>query len=230
MRLTKLQLVQKVLSAIDSDNVNSISDTVESEQVGLIVDTIYDDLIGDFPWPYLRTNGVLEVTTTAHVMKIPDTVLTLNDVYYNKEMITYIDPVEMTDVLFNRDTTESNIDSNGAYTDRDPIYWTSYDDQNVTFDGYDTSLVSALSYTDYYRIPVPMSSDTDYPDLPARFHNIILYGAIADAFYDLKGDAQGFNIYNVRFKRYKAQLDRWAKRVNRQRATGYDVDFSRKNG
>lgn len=228
MKLTKLEIVQKVLSVIDSDNVAASDETIESEQVAMLVDTIYNDIVGEFIWPHLRTEGQLEVTTTAHVMSIPEDVLTLNDVYYRGEKIIYIEPEAMTEVLFDRDTSETNIDSNGAYTDRDPDYWTSYDDQNVTFDAYDGSLVKAYTYTDCYKIPASIDNDADYPDLPSRFHHLILYGACADAIYTLKGDTTGFNIYRNRYKQGKINLDRWAKRVNRQKATGYYVDFGRK--
>lgn len=228
MRLTKLKIVQMVLSAIDSEDVSSISDTVESEQVAVLVDTIYDDLNGEFPWPHLRTEGVLEVTPVPHIMKLPQSVLTINNIYYRKEPVTYIEPEEMTTLLFDRDTTLTNVDSNGAYNDRDPQYWTSYNDTDIVFDSYNGSLVEALTYTDVYRTPTPMLNDNDYPDMPDRFHNIIFQGACADAMYSLKGDVTGFNIWRNRYKQNKAMMDRWAKRVNRQSSTGKNVDFGRK--
>lgn len=207
-----------VLSAIDSDDVSSISDTVESEQVGVLVDTIYDDLNGEFPWPHLRTEGVLEVTTTPHIMRLPQSVLTINNIYYDQKPVSYVEPEEMTKMIFDR----------GVYIDKQPRYWTSYNDTDIVFDGYDGSLVEAMTYTDVYRTPTPMVNDNDYPDMPDRFHNIIFQGACADAMYSLKGDVTGFNIWRNRYKQNKAMMDRWAKRVNRQSSTGKNVDFGRK--
>lgn len=231
MRLTKLKIVQMILSAIDSEDVSSITDTVEAEQVAVLVDTIYDDLNGEFPWPHLRTEGVLEVTTTPHIMKLPQEVLTINNVYYKGKHppVTYIEPEEMTQKLFSRNKSLPNVDGNGAYTDRDPRYWTSYNDRDIVFDSYTgAGLVEALTYTDVYRTPAPMLNDNDYPDMPDRFHNIIFQGACADAMYSLKGDVTGFNIWRNRYKQNKAMMDRWAKRVNRQSSTGKNVDFGRK--
>ena len=218
MKLTKLKIVQMILSAIDSDDVSSISDTVESEQVAVLVDTIYDDLNGEFPWPHLRTEGVLEVTTTPHIMRLPQSVLTINNIYYDQKPVSYVEPEEMTKMIFDR----------GVYIDRQPRYWTSYNDTDIVFDGYNGSLVEALTYTDVYRTPTPMLNDNDYPDMPDRFHNIIFQGACADAMYSLKGDVTGFNIWRNRYKQNKAMMDRWAKRVNRQSSTGKNVDFGRK--
>lgn len=45
MKLTLLQLTQNILSALDSDEVNSISDTAESLQVATIIQTTYFNLV-----------------------------------------------------------------------------------------------------------------------------------------------------------------------------------------
>lgn len=51
MRLTLLELTQSILSSLDSDEVNSISDTTESLQVAQIVQNKYYDIVsrGDLP-------------------------------------------------------------------------------------------------------------------------------------------------------------------------------------
>jgi hypothetical protein len=45
MKYTLLELTQAVLSSMDSDEVNSITDTVESQQVVEVIKTVYDDII-----------------------------------------------------------------------------------------------------------------------------------------------------------------------------------------
>lgn len=229
MKLTKLKIVQDILSTLDLDEVNSIGETVESEQISYIVDSIYDDMNGHKPWPHLREFSALEITTTANKFKIPDNIITVNDVWYNGEELSYKTPKEMIQLLLDRDITESNIDDEGAYNDRDPVYWSSYDDTNIIVDAYDSSLVSSLSLADMYHMPSQMTADTDYPELPERFHSTLYHGALADAFYTLKGDQVGFNIYNNRHKRGKIAMNRWAKRVNRERSTGDNVNYGRKH-
>ena len=60
MKKTLLQLVQDILNDLDSDAVNSISDTAESEQVSNIVRTTYEKLIANRDWPHLRKLFQLE--------------------------------------------------------------------------------------------------------------------------------------------------------------------------
>ncbi len=228
MKLTKLRIVQMVLSAIDSDEVTSIGETVEAEQVGMLVDSIYDGINGEYPWAHLREEGTLEVTPTAHIMKLPNDIMTINDIWYNGSKVEYIVPTDMSELLNSRDTSSASIDSNGAKMDEDARYWTSVDDTYITFDSYNGSLVSAHTLTDVFRMPAQMVNDTDYPDLPERFHNLLFEGATADAFYTLKGDTVGFNIFRNRYKKSKEKMDRWAKRVNRKNSTGKNVDYGRR--
>src|SRR5882724_2847159 len=45
MKYTLLELTQAVLSSMDSDEINSINDSVESQQVVEVIKTVYDDII-----------------------------------------------------------------------------------------------------------------------------------------------------------------------------------------
>ena len=72
---TSLDYVQRALSIIDADNVSEISDSVEGTQVFGLLKNVYDELLDGFPWPHLREFDRLQVTATAHIMKLqPDTV------------------------------------------------------------------------------------------------------------------------------------------------------------
>ena len=52
--MTLLEIVQDILSDMDSDEVNSINDSVESLQVAQIVKTAYYNIVDgkDYPWLY----------------------------------------------------------------------------------------------------------------------------------------------------------------------------------
>ena len=213
-RLTVLQIVQKALSAITSDNVSSFGETVESEQVKDVVDTVYDRLLDDYPWGHLKEYGTLEVTTVDHQMKIPNTILQVDLIRYNKNDINYIEPYDMTVKLDGRDTSLSEVDSNGAYNDRDPVYWTSYDDEYIIFDAYDGSLVSSLSDCAFVRKPSVLTANDDIPDLPDRLHTVLLDGVFEEVFRILKGDRRIANTYQRKYMVGLAKAKRWARKLN----------------
>jgi hypothetical protein len=51
MKFTVLELVQDILSSMDSDEVNSIGDTIEAQQVAKIVKNVYNDIISTIDLP-----------------------------------------------------------------------------------------------------------------------------------------------------------------------------------
>ena len=66
MKYTLLEIVQEILSDMDSDEVNSIDDTVESQQVASIVRSAYMALMSNRNWAHLRKLvNLVNSTTTA---------------------------------------------------------------------------------------------------------------------------------------------------------------------
>ncbi len=57
---TLLQMTQNILSALDSDPVDSIDETVEAIQVAELVKEAYFDLISQRDWPFLFVLGTLD--------------------------------------------------------------------------------------------------------------------------------------------------------------------------
>lgn len=51
MKYTVLKMTQDILSAMDSDEVNSIGDTIEAQQVVTIIENCYNDLVSDVELP-----------------------------------------------------------------------------------------------------------------------------------------------------------------------------------
>ena len=224
-KLTRLEFVQRVLARIDAENVTSTDETVESDQVLGLLNEAYEEFF-EFPWPNLRTKGNLEVTSTAHEMKLPTDVLGIDWIRYNGKDLTWKEPLEMETLLDSRDTSLSNVDSNGALTDQDPTYWTTYDDATIIMDSYDGSLVSALATCQFSREPTPMTDDLDMPDLPSRLHPVLFDRVCALAFATLLNDFNNYKIYNDRYTQQYVKMKRWARRVNREDST-YGDDYSR---
>ncbi len=220
-KLTTLQYVQRALSKLDSDNVSDIDETVESEQVKLLLDEAYEEILEDFPWFHLQEYGQLEVTATAHIMKIPDTIATIdgNLIRYNELNVTYISPERMTEILDGRDTDLATVDSNGARNDLDPLNWTTEDDENIIFDSYDGSLVQALSKVRMIRLPGNLTNNTSVPDLPDRLHVVLQNRLYEEVFRTLKGDEQSAQVYHRKYLRTLAKAKRWARKVDQTVST-----------
>ena len=51
MKQTVLEIVQDVMSELNSDNVNGIDDTVESQRVARLLKTVYYEIISQRTWP-----------------------------------------------------------------------------------------------------------------------------------------------------------------------------------
>jgi hypothetical protein len=227
MKYTLLDLVQKTLTYLDDFNVNTIDETEEAEQIVDIVNQVYADVMSRFPWPHLYEVDSLDSGTANNQLTLPTDVLQIDWIRYNKKDVTYKPFYDMQVLLDGRDTTLSNVDDAGAISDSDPRYWTSIDDTTIIFDSYDGALDPALSSCAFVVAPAEMTTDTDEPNIPERFHTTLLYGVIAEACRVMKGDLNQAMIYERKYEKGIAAMKRWARRVNVQETT-MPNDYSRK--
>lgn len=229
-KLTLLQMTQKILTAMDSDYVDDISDTEESLQVVDIIEDTYYELMSQRDWNHLKNPVVLEAPTAPATdkttLKIPETVAEIKDVRYdcreeagdpvNYKVVTYKHPDEFTDMMFRLTSTDSNVESLtviGSTTpllvenDRAPRFWTSFDDEHIVFDAYDSSLESQIdpSKSIVYAVTIPVfdSGTNSYtPDCPITMFPTLLaeskracfiYLKQQDSPMDAKRSVRGFN-------------------------------------
>ena len=193
---TLLQMVQNILSAMDSDPVNSISDTVESLQVAELVREAFEDLMSQREWSFLRTNsqliGLGDVNNPT-TMQMPDGLNLVYWIKYNKSDVQFLDPKDFTDLIDGRNTDNDNVNANGYITDQMPQYWTSFDDKYVVFDAFDSNeentLTSVNSRVYGVKVPTFTMADNFMPDLPEKFFPTLLAEAKSAAFLNLKQQA-----------------------------------------
>ena len=213
MKLTLLDIVQSVLSDINSDNVNSIGDTEEALQVASIVKDTYYQLAASRNWPthrqLLQLNASGTTSRPTHI-RLPADVHQVADceIRYNMEKVgetrkryekvDYLYPDEFLDFTNDRNSDLDNIDIvldvNGVdiliKTDENPSYWTSFDDDYIVFDSYDLGVDAALQNSKLqvmaYTTPSWSMSDTFIPDLPVDAFPLLLAEAKSQAFIAIK--------------------------------------------
>lgn len=195
--MTLLEMVQAVLAAISSDSVNSISDTIESMEVAYVIRDCYTDLVTSRDdWQWLKTTSQLTSSGDADYptrMSIPATISAIDWIKYNKKDVKYLTPKQFKDVLDTRVETADVVDANGYVVNRDPIYWTTYDDNYIWFDGYnsddDTTLMTSKSFV-YGTKTWEWTMDDEYtPLLPSKLVPAFLAECKAEAFSSVKQQA-----------------------------------------
>jgi len=209
-KMTILEMVQDILSDMDSDSVNSINDTVEALQISQILETTYFEMISNTHQPHLKTLFQLEAANTTRPthMKVSDEVQELIWLKYNKrkstdtkdkyEDVKYLPSDEFLATIMNRDSSKSDVtrvtDLSGVtlliFNDTAPTYWTSFDDEYIVFDSYDSAVDSFLqqskSMLEGYKEPTFTQTDSFVPDLPSKVFPKYLAEAKSVAFNTIK--------------------------------------------
>lgn len=192
---TLLDMTQQVLLHIQSDKVNSINGTEEATDVANLIRDVYFQTIADSDWPHMREmisfTGLGDTDRPTH-MKIGDTVQKIiNDtIYYDVREAAGSNPVwrnviylEADDFLaktlprganLSNDNIVEVTDPQSIYIMNDvgPMYCTSFNDENIVFDafdsGVDTTLTGSKSQALAYIEPTFSLEDSAIPDLPSK--------------------------------------------------------------
>lgn len=191
-QMTLLEITQDILSDLDSDEVNSINDTVEATQVASIVRSVYEHLMDGRDWPHLYSLFSLDASGSSSlptILTLPSNVEELAWLKYNKkkstdvndryEDVKYLIPKDFVDLCSRRNSSETTVDqiivggvSLNVLNNVAPTYYTSFDNDNIICDSYDSAVDSTLqsSKTQAYgkRLPVFTLTDSFIPDLPTN--------------------------------------------------------------
>lgn len=188
MKPTYLEIVRTLLSELESDDVNSLNQTVESEEVTGMVKQIYYHIIAGRKWPHLRQLFKLEeIPGVDNILQIPDDIQLIEWIKYNKRKgltekdqfrpIKRITPEKFTEICNSRDSTSPNVfvvDISDVKllirTDLHPQFWTSFNDKDILFDSFnsdvDTELDPDSTLCYGYRYPAVEVDDNFIFDLP----------------------------------------------------------------
>ena len=204
-------MVQDILSEMDSDEVNSFSDTVESEQVAQIIKTTYMELMSNRNWPHLLKLVQLTSSTDTNLPThqiLGEDVKELTFVRYDTRKsgetkraykeIKYVEPKEFLERTQGRDNDQVGVDLVQDPTnvellilnDTQPTFFTSFDEEVLIFDAYDLTVGQTLLTSRFqcqaYVMPSWAHADSAIPDLPSEAFSALLEEAKSVAFHTLK--------------------------------------------
>lgn len=191
MKMTLLEIVTDILNDMDSDEVNSIDDTIESQQVAQIAKTCYFEMIGNRNWPHLKQLVQLEASgdlSKPNYLILPENLKELSLFKYEKqkagdtktvlEDVIYRYPDEFLRITQARNSDNANVEEIVDYsgtkilvlTNFAPSYWTSFDDTHIVTDSYnkdiDDTLKKAKTQALAYINPTWERTNEAIPNLP----------------------------------------------------------------
>jgi len=150
MKTTLLQVVQSILSDMDSEEVNSLSDSVEAQQIASVVEDTYFNMIAAREIPEHKTLltlvGLSDVSKPTH-FRYPDNVKHIERIEYdvgtisekNYRVIKYVEPLDFIDRMSETDfrvqTFNDSIDL-FVKDDEYPSYYTTFDDYYIVMNAH----------------------------------------------------------------------------------------------
>ena len=220
MKYTLLELTQAVLSSMDSDEINSINDSVESQQVVEVIKTVYDDIVSRGDVQRNKTLFNLDASATVSkpiVMTKPSTIERIEWIKYDCRdkddtapvwnELTYLPQVDFIDYIHTFDQTDTTNVSTFSHTadgftttfayqkKSPPRYYTSFNDNTIFFDGYDSEVESTLQSSKTLCYGIKTSDfqrlDTYVPELQPQQFALLLNEAKSLAWAELKQTEHG---------------------------------------
>jgi len=199
MKMSLLEIVQDILNDMSSDFVNSIDDTEESQQVAQIVKSTYFAMMSNRNWPHLKGTVVITASGDSSLpthMNVVEDIKELVILNYNKtkvgetrkryEKVRWTEPDDFL-LRTNQENNDSDevdviVDPSGIEllirNDRAPEFYTSFDDETLIFNSYDslvdTTLQGSKVQAQAYLMPSWTHTDSAVPDLPVEAFTALL--------------------------------------------------------
>jgi hypothetical protein len=95
MKYTLLELVQLILSSLNSDEVSAIDESPESDKVVKIIKFVYNNMVSDLNLPEQMTMFELTASgdnTKPTLMTLPADIIRLDSIRYNQKLTAETNP------------------------------------------------------------------------------------------------------------------------------------------
>jgi hypothetical protein len=187
---TLLEMVQSILSDMDSEDVNALGDTLESNQIASVIKDVYEEFVATRLIPEHKELGKLTALADSEKpthFKFPTNVRRVDTIWYDVSddstfeyrKLKYRKPEIFLSMLDKAagDTTQNVKDVHGStnlrvFNDSMPNYWTSFDDEYIVMNSYDASIEATLQTSktrcNLIKLPVFSMEDTYVPDIDAE--------------------------------------------------------------
>lgn len=230
IKKTLLEIVQEILSDMDSEDVNSISDTLEADQVAQIVENTFYNIVAtrEIPEHYelMKLTALADTDYPTH-FRYPDNVRRIDRVDYDVSddgsfeyrTIEWRDPLVFLSLIDGISSDYDSVtDKNGGTNlrirnNKQPQWFTSFDDYYIVMDSYDSSIDSTLqeSKTRALGVKYPVFSKTDSytPDLDADMFRYLINESKSVAQSLLKGGSDPKTEQAARRQKSYIQNDRY---------------------
>lgn len=209
-KYTLLEMTQKILSDMDAEPVNAIGDTTESDQVASIIeDTFYAMFVNRL---IPEHQGLIKLTSLSNTsfpthFRYPDNVNNVTKVWYDTSdddtfdysTVKWMDSMDFLDLVDNVQSDYVSVEDREAgsklriRTNKQPEYYTSFDDTHIVMDSYDSTvnstLLTAKSRAYGTTIPVFTISDSFTPDIDENLFPYLLAESKSTCFSLLAGGA-----------------------------------------
>jgi len=218
---------------MNSDEVNSIADTLESSQVAQVVKDTFFEIIGSRDWPHL--NQLIQLTPQGTsfptYMDTGSEWNTVEWIKYNKRAssdtydkfseVEYLEPKAFTELLDARKSSDSNVvtttDPSGVklyiLNDVAPTYWTTFDDDTLVFDSYDSGVDTNLQQSKFQCwgnvTPTWTHTDAAIPNLPSKVFPYLVSESKSTAFNSIKQAANKKEEQKSRRQRTHLTREKW---------------------
>lgn len=212
-KYTMLEYVQLIGEAIESDEIDELDETIEATTIMNILQQTYNEVLDRRDWEFLRDRVVqLDPRNAADAaqinqLRIPESVTAIQCLRYLSTQgkytdLTYLQPCDFLAQLHGRNAADANIatvpnpDGVPMYilTDKAPTYYTSFDEESIAFDAYETvrgignQLADTVIVGNIKPVPVWANPLAVLP-IPERMNSLVLNEAIATANYRLRQTA-----------------------------------------
>lgn len=232
MAMTLLEIVQDVLSELNSDSVNTVADTEEAVQVAKIARSVYDSMLAEYKFPTNEKLVKLDASVLGkpNYLRLPAGVKDLIWLKYDCSIdnigkpeyndVKYVTPYEFINRVFNENAdspTVVYVTENGTQlpirSDSHPSYYTSFDDEYIVFNSFNIAVdteVQASKSVAYAESKVyfNITSNSYKPPIPEHLFPLFLNEVKSNAYVSLKQTQNPMIDRQARRLRYSFQKNK----------------------